>query len=1270
MEYLFETTGEDIGQLNDADLRDLIGLLSEEECKSRGISTKGILWGGHQDAPDGGVDVLVMVDTPIGGYIPRQSIVFQVKKHKMPPSKIRSEMTKNHQLKPEILNLSKSNGAYIIVSSGDDCSPSALKERINKMTDVSGSIKDIYFDFYDRNRVASWVRHFPHIMLWVKSKLGVSISGWQNFASWSGNPVDDEYILDDKLKIFDSNDSKGEELLPLQAIQRIRDRLSQRQNSVRLIGLSGVGKTRFAQSLFEDNVGEKPLDKAKVFYTDVGHSPNPIPSRLIEELIKLNGQGVLIVDNCSNKLHSQLSKLVKDKDSKLSLLTIEYDISEDIPESTNVFKMESSSDDLISQLVLNRFSSISKVNARTIADFSGGNARVALALAERVQVGESLSSLKNKDLLERLFQQRNDPNENLLKAAQILSLVYSFDITVNTGSDCELGVLSSLIEFSTKKLYGYFSEIEKRGLAQSRSHWRAILPHALANPLAEQALESIPTVFITEELSKNGNERLLMSFAHRLGYLHENKHAQEIVRNWLSKDGILGRLEELNETKTKMFEWIAPVNIESTLIALERVAQLLPEESKGFFNPDKGIKFLRVCRALAYEDKYFYRAVKILLRYADEENVLSRTKTIRNELLGLFQLYLSGTHARPETRVSLLKEMIYQDNSKETETALSLLNHAFTTLHFSSISFHDFGARSRDYGYHPNNLSEVQGWYRAFLDFALELQQEKTELRDRVKNILAQHFRGMWSSVGIYTELEEMVYKLTQVDDWGDCLVSVNRTITYDHDEMPEDALDRLKKLSLHLSPKGLVEMVHTFVINQHYHGGDFTFSLDKEDDRIDQDEEIANRQAIILGKRVAIEPEALEKLLPDLIQRGGSHRLWHFGKGLALETKTPFIVWSKLTEAFKAKKAEDRQNSILSGFIEEYYKADPDEVISWIIEGYLDENLKATIVYFETRLPVSPNGYRRLLDSIKDDSIPANSYFGLLHYEDIGRLPSYEYMEILRKLSLKEEGVYWAIEILSLRFHSKKEMIPKYIKEVGVELLQKVDFITKPKAVRMDDHHLSSLVLHCIEDTDVHSGLVYRLCLKMNNLYRNGELFSSDYDAFIKSLATKQPEAFLNGFLLDEQGEVIKNSLFSLSFDRRNNPLSDVPDKVILDWCTINFQERTETILYLVQTYTQTSDQNKKLQWTSLTLSILEKVENLDPIFNILADSVRPRSWSGSLSSILTERVILFEQLENFKRIEVADWAKQYLPKFKEYISIEAENDVRRFRTDSETFE
>jgi hypothetical protein len=172
---------------------------------------------------------------------------------------------------------------------------------------------------------------------------------------------------------------------------------------VRLAGLSGVGKTRLVQALFDHRLGKNALDSNDAIYTDVADDPVPDPIALATQLINDKSRAILIIDNCPPDLHSRLTQICSSAESTLSLLTVEYDVRDDVPENTSVFRLEPASEKIIERLIRNRSSHISQVDARTIAGFSGGNARVAISLANTVTGGETLSRLRSEELFERLF---------------------------------------------------------------------------------------------------------------------------------------------------------------------------------------------------------------------------------------------------------------------------------------------------------------------------------------------------------------------------------------------------------------------------------------------------------------------------------------------------------------------------------------------------------------------------------------------------------------------------------------------------------------------------------------------------------------------------------------------------------------------------------------------------------------------------------------------------------------------------------------------------
>lgn len=289
MKSLLEISGEDIASLSDGELRELVGLLCEADCKSKGFSASGVMWGGHQDAKDGGLDVIVNQITRFPeGFIQREKTGFQIKKPKMSVAQILSEMKPEGILRTSIKQLIQEEGSYIIVSSQSSTTDSALKERVKAMRNAVSSEKDyhkIHLDFYDKGRIATWVRLYPSLILWVRNRIGRHLQGWRPYENWirPGNSQD-EYIIDKDVRLFDETSEADDKQLSVETgINKLRNILSHPGECVRLVGLSGVGKTRFVQAIFDTNIGNDVPASSQVLYTDMSDSPEPLPNAIAEQ---------------------------------------------------------------------------------------------------------------------------------------------------------------------------------------------------------------------------------------------------------------------------------------------------------------------------------------------------------------------------------------------------------------------------------------------------------------------------------------------------------------------------------------------------------------------------------------------------------------------------------------------------------------------------------------------------------------------------------------------------------------------------------------------------------------------------------------------------------------------------------------------------------------------------------------------------------------------------------------------------------------------------
>ena len=268
-------------------------------------------------------------------------------------------------------------------------------------------------------------------------------------------------------------------------------------------------------------------------------------------------RAILVVDNCPPDLHQRLAELCRRDDSNLSLLTVEYDIREDKPEGTDIFKLETSSPELIQQLVDLRFPNVSAIDARTIAELSGGNARIALATAETIGHQESLAGLTDEQVFQRLFVQRHAHDDALYLSAQACSLVYSFQ-GEDISDDGELARLGRTIGRTPREIYRSVAELHRRAISCSSAATGGRAPTRDREPSCGSGAPEHPQAVIQAQLMQGASERLLRSFSRRLGYLHASNEAVAIVRRWVGPEGLLSDVANLNEFGQALFENIAP----------------------------------------------------------------------------------------------------------------------------------------------------------------------------------------------------------------------------------------------------------------------------------------------------------------------------------------------------------------------------------------------------------------------------------------------------------------------------------------------------------------------------------------------------------------------------------------------------------------------------------------------------------------------------------------------------------------------------------------
>ena len=1248
---MFEITKDQLRRLNDVELRELVARLCEAELYRSGAPVSAVRWGGAQTTADGGLDIDVQVEDREfqGNFVPRARTGIQVKKSKMPAGKIIDEMSPKGALRPIFSELASYNGCYLIVSLDDDPTPNGrpLSERKKAMQGQIEAVKslgDLRTEFYGRNDLATWLRQHPGVQLWVREKLGLPLSGWRPFGRWSTTPPDaeDDLICKEGVRILLAG--KVDKLGIAEGIEGIRELVRNSEKAVRIVGLSGVGKSRIVQALFEGSIGDEPLDRHLAIYADLGEAPNPSAREVVERLAAEGRTAILVLDNCPSDTHSRIANQVASS-SDIQLVTIEFDIQEDKPETTSVVRIDAEGHEIAERLVERRYPDLGQVNARQIAEFAGGNARVALALADAVSgENESLSSFSNEQLFNRLFYQQGGPDTELLKTAEVLALVYSFSIGENEDGVDELATLAGLLDQNRRALHRHAQTLVERQLAQKRGNWRAILPHAVANRLAAKALVNIPVNDIINAFQGLQSPRLLKSFGRRLGYLHNHKIAQGIVRSWLSPEGLLQDLGRLNDEGIQLLRNVAPAAPEDVLSAIEA-------QDETFFSRENRhfITFANLLTMIAYDADLFERCVYLLAKFALTEREGENKDSIQNRLSGLFCMCLSGTEADPDARESLAHRFLTSRDQGRQRLGLGMLKAGLKSSLWFSFGTFEFGARPRSVGYYPKTSEERDQWFTRFIGLAQEIATgEDVRLLNQARALLAGELRVLWHYPGLRATLMDVARVLNDQRPWLGGWRAVREIKHYDYRKVAEntgtDGVELLDQLDDILKPKELADEVRGYVLSTgHQHFAlDEEFDVDATLDDTQKRRESSSRsaaRAYDLGTVVAGDAQVIAELSQELFTARSGY-LIEFGRGMASTCNDLQALWGQLVEGLESAGDHAWHCGVLEGVLETIHQRDEPLAQKILDEAVQSHILRKFIVALQVSVPLGSTSVERLHRSLDFEETPLRQFINLARHRPLDTSIETDIPGLMRRILDKPYGPDIVLEGLAMRLYSLKDIESTLSPDLKRFGLHASAALLRHVAEHHDDssayYDLSVVLTFCLDEVEFpeETGDIFNMYLKCLKAW-GGQIHGIEEAAAV--LAEKATSRFLDTVFLGPGIEgVHRHGVFHGIFDEKN-PLSGVCTEKLLAWCWqgSDSQERLALISEAIYPFEKDPD-GTGVVLSKQTHAIIEAAQAPSAVLRNLCSSVCPSGWSGSRADIIAERRQAFETLLEHERSEI----------------------------------
>ena len=550
--------------------------------------------------------------------------------------------------------------------------------------------------------------------------------------------------------------------------------------------------------------------------------------------------------------------------------------------------------------------------------------------------------------------------------------------------------------------------MRKRGVVQVRGRYRAVLPQAIANPLAEHALDRIPpTVF--DAFCQTLTPRMLISVSRRLGFLHDSRVAQAIVARWLQRDGPLGDLTAMEHVGLQLITNIAPVAPELVLAKFE-------EE----FTEDKsnvvGHQWIGLIKAIAYDASLFDRAAGLLARCVGSEMENNNLSSARNTFRGLFHLYLSGTEATPEQRRSLIKRHANSREENLRQCVPIAIRALLTSNGFMSSSGSGFGARSRDWGWQPNDQHDVGSWFKEAISLAVEVLPDA-----EARELVAENVRALWRHPACRDALDRSAAAFIIERPWVEGWIALRACLRYDGKMMVADVRSRLEQLIDRLKPLDLLNQARAVVLNRMNKGIDFEDGEESAESGM-HGGEIAGKMAQEIGCALAGESRMRAEFLAELLLESQARRAFEFGRGLAEGAEDLDGMWHELVKAFGSAKSQSAQpGRAWAVSFTKLDQSDPTFSSSALDAASSEPALAPILPYLQARVGIDVEGIVRLQRAIVRNILMADC-FRYIANGSVSQCPSEPLAALLEEIASLSGGVEVALDILHMRLFRSQE--------------------------------------------------------------------------------------------------------------------------------------------------------------------------------------------------------------------------------------------------------
>ena len=1245
----FNVTGEHINVLKERMFPHLLRRLLSAEALANDLPADGIHVASNITSPDGGEDGRIEWT---GGpartaFLPSRLVQFQLKAGKIPPAAAgRGVLAREGEAKDMVRSILEAGGHYVMLSAH----PYAQKGIEDRKTRIRAALRgagmtidDDQVHFRDADQIAEWVNRHPSVAIWVKEQTQPGTIGpfrswfhWANRAEHHGSPwVEDERLSD------------------LRA--HLHERVTEPRGIARVVGLSGVGKSRLALEAFGPDTEEAgtPLLSDLVLYADESEAGPAAINGIVQSLADVGTRAVVVVDSCGLDIHRVLAGMVSRPGSRLSLVTIDDEIPSGTPDETT-FKLDEAPPSVIEAVINQASPGLPSEDRRRLVHFSKGFPEIAIRIGQKwptVPVAHATAD----DLADTfVLGRRPRGSEQLLRESAALLATFGL-VEVEPPADgrpdgelCEIA--SRGRDLTAADLRTAVRELGDRGVVRRRGRFVVLQPRPIAMKLAERQWREWSQAEWDDVLAGDtANSRLRTMAAKQLALLNTTPISKEVVSHVCRPGGPFDCIEGARKAiHAEVLSSLAEIDSEIVVTRIGRCLDDVGDLSR--VQGDARQHLVWALEKIAFHPDTFEDGARLLLRLAVAENETWSNNNATGQFKALFPVRLGGTAADGDARLSVLDEAAETDDPIQRSIVVESLIAGSATDFFSRFAGAEtHGSRPALGSWYPATKEAAAGYIEGCVVRLARFAERDDEFGVAARTGLGGHLRSL-ISVGFLDTVEKVAHQVDgRIGLWTEAMESLGHFLEYEAAGADCKVTARVRTLIAELRPKSLESRVRFLVTEMPW---DFPCG-EKLDFELREQRQVEAVRT--LAAEIVEQPEVLKGVLPQL-SRGEQRMARIFGEAAARAIgrgDSPVDWLDRIALAVTETPENERNFDLLSGYVTSLAEGCPDIVEAFKQRAARSPQLAPELPLICSRLGIRPSDIGLVIGALRTGLLPVRRLRQWAFGRVLAEVPASEVAALFdTMLDHSAEAFTVEMELMRMYAHGAPEKLNDFRPHIR-KAAENVARWQRLQGNVMAESHFKHIMKWILrkgrQDPDARAtALALATALVSVADWKEGRIMKP----LVSTLLSGFPEIvwpLIGQTIVSDRGQAWRLKYVFLgdqfSFKQEKNPvILSLPEDALFAWCHAHPDRAPAFVAAIVPVLTTYRIEAPEQSLHPVVIRLFDEFGDRDDVLQAVSLNMENFSWSGSVTNYFTLYLEPLRMLHNHPKWRVRRWAKTML--------------------------